>query len=122
MPNTCNFYAQKQLSKGVLRKRFSENTQQIYVRIPMLKCDFKKVRHVCFLVNLLQIFRTPFSSNTSLEGCFSTLNLKQESIIFIFCSKNREFVINTIGCFLLPFCCFLLTQNYFRSSHRKCSI
>ena len=28
---------------GVLKKRCSENMQQIYRRTPMLKCDFSKV-------------------------------------------------------------------------------
>ena len=34
---------QKQPSRGVLRKRCSENTQEIYRRTPMLKCDFNRV-------------------------------------------------------------------------------
>ena len=34
---------QKQPSRGVLRKRCSENMQQIYRRTPMPKCDFNKV-------------------------------------------------------------------------------
>ena len=34
---------QKQLFRGVLKKRCSENMQQIYRRTPMLKCDFNKV-------------------------------------------------------------------------------
>ena len=34
---------QKQPSRGVLRKRCSENMRQIYRRTPMPKCDFKKV-------------------------------------------------------------------------------
>ena len=33
---------QKQPSRGVLRKRCSENIQQIYKRTPMPKCDFNK--------------------------------------------------------------------------------
>ena len=33
----------KQPLRGVPRKRCSENMQQIYRRIPMLKCDFNKV-------------------------------------------------------------------------------
>ena len=33
----------KQLSRGVLKKRCSENMQQIYRRTPMPKCDFNKV-------------------------------------------------------------------------------
>ena len=35
--------AQKQPSRGVLRKSRSENLQQLYRGTPMLKCDFKKV-------------------------------------------------------------------------------
>ena len=34
---------QKQPSRGILSKRCSENMQQIFRRIPMLKCDFNKV-------------------------------------------------------------------------------
>ena len=34
---------QKQSSRGVLRKRCSENMQQIYRRTPMPKSDFNKV-------------------------------------------------------------------------------
>ena len=64
----CNF--QKQPPRGVLKKKFSENMQQIYRRTPMLKCDFNKValeialHHGCSPVNLLHIFRTPFSKKT----------------------------------------------------------
>ena len=35
--------SQKQPSRGVLRKRCSENMQQMYRRTPMPKCDFNKV-------------------------------------------------------------------------------
>ena len=38
-PESSNM--QKQPSLGVLRKRFSENMQQIHKRTPMLKCDFE---------------------------------------------------------------------------------
>ena len=34
---------QRQPSRGLLRKRYSENMQQIYRRIHMPKCDFNKV-------------------------------------------------------------------------------
>ena len=34
---------QKQPSRGVLRKRCSENMQQIYRRTPMPKCDFNNI-------------------------------------------------------------------------------
>ena len=38
-----NVFVQKQPSRDILRKRYSENMQQIYLRIPMPKCDFNKV-------------------------------------------------------------------------------
>ena len=54
---------QKQPSRGVLRKRCSENMQQIYRRTPMPTCDFNKVAKQLWssLEHLL---------GTSLEGCF----------------------------------------------------
>ena len=40
--------AQKQPSSGALRKRCSENMQQIYKRTHMPKSDFNKVaKHLC---------------------------------------------------------------------------
>ena len=66
--------AQKQPSRGVLKKSCSENMQQIFRRIPVPKCNFNKVgcnfietalRHERSPVNLLHIFRTPFPKNTS---------------------------------------------------------
>ena len=38
---------QKQLSRSVLRKRCSENMQQIYRRTPMPKCDLRTPRPKC---------------------------------------------------------------------------
>ena len=49
---------QKQPPRGILKRRCSENKQQIYRRAPMPKCDFNKVA-------LLRIFRTPLPRNTS---------------------------------------------------------
>ena len=38
-----SLFFQKQSPRGVLKKRYSENMQQIYRRTPMPKCDFNKV-------------------------------------------------------------------------------
>ena len=59
----CYIY-QKQSPRGVLRKRCSENMQQIYRRTFR---NFNEIalRHWCSPVNLLHIFRTAFSKNTS---------------------------------------------------------
>ena len=67
-------YMQKQLTRGVLSKRCSENMQQIDRRTPMLECDFKKVAKQaywttlcdeCSPENLRHIFKTLFPKNTS---------------------------------------------------------
>ena len=64
-------YQQKQHFRVL--KRCSENMLQIYKKPPMAKSDFNKVAtevtlwHGRSLVNLLHIFRTPFSMNTT-EG------------------------------------------------------
>ena len=56
---------QKQPTRGVVRKRHSENIQQVYRRTPML-CNFIEIAlwHGCSSVNLLLISRTHFSKNT----------------------------------------------------------
>ena len=57
---------QKEPSRGIHRKRYSENMRQIYRRAPMPKSNFIEIvlRHGCSPVNLLDIFRTPFLKNT----------------------------------------------------------
>ena len=60
-------YIWQQPSRGVLRKRCSENMQQIYRRRPMPKSDFIEItlRHGCSPINLLHISRTTFLKNSS---------------------------------------------------------
>ena len=56
---------QKQPSRGVLRKRCSENMKQIYRRTPMPKCDFNKIVLLwVFSCKFTTYFRTPFYKNT----------------------------------------------------------
>ena len=45
---TANIKFQKQLPRGVPRKRCSENMQQIYRRTPMPKCSFNKIAKQLF--------------------------------------------------------------------------
>ena len=72
---------QKQPYRGVLKKRRSDNLQQIYRRKPMPKWISVKMlwnffeiplQHGCFPVRLLHIFRTPFPKNT-FEGLLLVL-------------------------------------------------
>ena len=63
---------EKYPSRGVFKKRCSENMLQIYRRTSMPKCYFNKVteiilRHGCSPVNLQHNFRTRFPKNTSWE-------------------------------------------------------
>ena len=61
-----NFYIkQKQPSRGVLIKRCSENMQQIYRRTPRTTIIEITLPYGRSPVNLMHIFRTPFTKNTS---------------------------------------------------------
>ena len=75
---------QKKLPRGVLKKRFSENMQQIYRRppIPPMQSNFIEIalQPGCSPVNLLHIFRPPFPRKTSwllLLNVFITKKLTQ---------------------------------------------
>ena len=77
---------QNKLSRGVLRKRCSENMQQIYRRTPMPKCDLNSFnfteitfQHGCSPVNLLHIFRTSF-----------TLKTPEWLLLLLLCSMDRS--------------------------------
>ena len=79
---------------GVVRKRCSENMQQIYRRTPTLKCNFG-----CSPVNLLHIFRTPFPRTS--EGLLLALLPKAYSTLFqeeleIECRKLKVLRWNTL--------------------------
>ena len=56
---------QKQLSRGSLKKRYSESMPQIYRRTLLSKDDYNLIeitlQHRCPPVNLLHIFRDTFS-------------------------------------------------------------
>ena len=90
---------QKQPSRGVLNKRYSENMQQITLEHPCrsvtsikLQSNFIKItlRLKCSPVNLLHIFRN-LSQETPLDGCFSIFlqnHWKQQTSIVI-CNLNQ---------------------------------
>ena len=68
----CAF--QKQPSRDIYRKRGSENKQQFYRKTPIAEVISIKLlsyfteialRHGCFPVNVLHIFRTSFPENTT---------------------------------------------------------
>ena len=70
---------QKQRSRGALRKKCSENMQQIYRRTLILKSDFNKValklyrNHTpvwVFSCKFAANFQNIFFPRTPLEGCF----------------------------------------------------
>ena len=109
---------QKQPSRGVLRKRSTENMQQIYRRTSCrsaisikLQSNFIEITlwHGCSPVNLLHFFRTHFLKNTSEGLLLSCLVTKIKEII----SKNTSSAWNI----LLPsvqvcrMCLYSLFQN-----------
>ena len=70
----CSSYVQSSQA-GVLRKRFSENMQQIYWRTPMPKCDFNKVALQLYWNHTSTwVFSCKFSDHLFLrtrpDGCF----------------------------------------------------
>ena len=71
-------FRQKQPSRGVLRKRCSENMQEIYRRTPMPTCDFNKIaiKSHCGMGVILKIcciFSECLFLGTPLSGCLCTL-------------------------------------------------
>ena len=65
---------QKQSSGGVLRKRCSENMQQIYRRTPMSKCEFNKLHFGMGVPLYIKFAACIFSEHIflriPLDGCF----------------------------------------------------
>ena len=74
---SCRDSLQKQPSRGVLRKRYSKNMQQIYRRAPMpnCDCDFKSHFDVSVLLEICCIFSEHFFLWIPLEGCFCQLRI-----------------------------------------------
>ena len=82
--NVCDralYFFQKQPSRGVLRKRYSESIQQIYRRKPM-QSNFIEIslRYGCSPVNLLHISRTLFTNFT--PGLSSPLSLVKPFFLY----------------------------------------
>ena len=73
------FNLQKQLSTSVLRKRCSENMQQIYKKTPIPKCDFNKVVLRCIAFVMLQKFRKRYVRG----GSRTTATSKMEHFVII---------------------------------------
>ena len=87
-------------------QRCSENMQQTYRRILMLRCDINKVAKCAFIfmgVLLLHIFRTSFPKNTSEGLLLQTLaktrqyeNLLQKCVWLIY-NRMRNFITTNAG-------------------------
>ena len=134
LESVLNSLYQKQPSRGVLRKMWSENMHAanvIYRRTPMPKCNLLNSHFGFSPVNLLHIFRTTFPKNTS-RGCFccipslpdtsfifyeSKVNLIHNRwlfakyVLFVFCLLHSKFKPSLATLFSL-ICCFLLLKIY----------
>ena len=60
-PKNLNYDHQKQLSRGVLRKRCSENMHQVYRRAPIPKCDFNNTLAWVVSCKFVAYFQNTFS-------------------------------------------------------------
>ena len=92
---------QKQPSIGVLRKRCSENMQQIYRRSLMPKLHVEiAFRHRCSPINLLHIFRIFLSKNTSgwlpLNYRVKQVDISQPTDMNQMISMNRFYLIEAL--------------------------
>ena len=67
----CQLSLQKQPFKGVLRKRCSENMQEIYRRATMPKCDFNKV---VLLREFHEIFHNSFLAEHLQAAASASIN------------------------------------------------
>ena len=78
------FKVKKQSSKGVLRKRSSENMQKIYRRTPMPKCDFNtsyfNTTGLSDVKMLLFVFKTASEKWLKIVTINSTDNGKNKEI------------------------------------------
>ena len=90
---------QKQPSRGILRKRCSENMQQIYKRTPMLKCDFNKVARFS-PVNLLHVLRRAVLKNTS-EGLHLLMSMFVVEIYCLFYCQYVLYFLNIVSICIL---------------------
>ena len=119
----CFLHGQKQPSRGVPRKRYSEYMQQIFRRTPMPKFDFNKSsqqlywNHTSawvFSSNLLHVFRKPFTNNNSkrllLHGIIFNLVENQNAF-----SLFQSFLVYAILCHRInvfnSFCFFIIRQK-----------
>ena len=115
---------QKQPSRGALRKRCSENMQQIYRRTPMRKCDFNKVAK-----QIAEYFQNTFSQEHPWTAAFIFIfslkftndlaTLFPKSIPLKLCNSNSVFwkfqkVFISSKSFM--------TWDTVRSSHGRCSV
>ena len=98
---------EKYPSRGVFKKRCSENMLQIYRRTSMPKCYFNKVteiilRHGCSPVNLQQISEHVFLRTPPENGCFWNYNIYYRTL---FTCNIAEIIFNYTE--LIFCCCFL---------------
>ena len=78
----------------------------------MPKCDFNKValqitlRHGCFPVNLLHIFRTPFPKNTS--GWLLLIDTTEHFREILYLLVSGKYFVNTLSVFIITCLIFYL--------------
>ena len=95
---------QKQPSSGVLRKRCSENMQQIYRRKPMPKCDFNRVAKQLYWNRTSAWvfsckFAAYFQNNFSSEQLWKTTPLHSTFTVVFFIGSLKDVYIRCLTLF-----------------------
>ena len=118
----------KKPSRGVLRKRCSENTQQIYRRNTHAEVWFKyccwnfieiTLQDGCSPVNLLHMFRTSFLQNTSRRLPLIFVQLASMNVLYSMWHYFWYKFIVTLIFFQWPCCCVLWNKCFGRSPQFK---
>ena len=91
---SCSYVSQKQPSRGALRKRCSENMQQIYRRAPIPKCDFNKVAKHLYWNRKATLLKSHFGIAVFLYVCYICLEhlfirTPQEECLWVFFEVNH---------------------------------
>ena len=119
LPKSDNL--QKQPTRGVPRKRRSENMQQIYRRAPMPKCDFNKVaKQLYWNHTSAWVFSCKFAAY--LQNIFSKEHLWMAASVFLISDSPFRFstVANNQKAFYIAFICF--SENHLNNcSNNSCN-
>ena len=116
--NSLKSATEKQPPRGILKKRCSENMQQIYRRTPMLKCDFNKVaKQLYWNCTSARVFSCKFAAY--FQNTFSLEQLRMAATSGYRINTEKNFVEKSIyvTAFYTASLQFLVLEWNFRSNN-----